>query len=74
MGSRERQPGRLPSPDPSLLPASLAVGVCDVAPWRRRINLREVKTSPKEQKREEQRRGVNKDREVRGVRDLKVCL
>nr|XP_040047301.1 tRNA-splicing endonuclease subunit Sen54 [Gasterosteus aculeatus aculeatus] len=69
VGSRERQPGRLPSPDPSLLPASLAVGVCDVAPWRRRINLREVKTSPKEQKREEQRRGVNKDREVRRCRN-----
>ncbi|KAM8845706.1 tRNA-splicing endonuclease subunit Sen54 [Spinachia spinachia] len=71
VGSMERQPGRLASPDPSLLPGSLAVGVCDVAPWRRRINLRQVKTSLKEQRRQKskQRRGVNKDREVRRCRN-----
>lgn len=57
---------RLASPDSSLLPGALSVGDCDVAPWRRRINLREVKMSPKEKQRDKQRRrwDVNKDREV----------
>ncbi|XP_054463699.1 tRNA-splicing endonuclease subunit Sen54 [Anoplopoma fimbria] len=73
LGSRENLPSCLASPDPSLLPGSLAVGVCDVAHWRRRINLREVKMSPKEQQREEDRRrrrwDINKDKEVRRCRN-----
>lgn len=68
LGSRERLSSCLVPPHPSLLPGSLAVGVCDVDPWRLRINLREVKMSLKEQKREEDKRrhrqDVNKDREV----------
>ncbi|KAM6914493.1 tRNA-splicing endonuclease subunit Sen54 isoform 1-T1 [Lycodopsis pacificus] len=73
LGSREQLPSCLAPPDPSLLPGSLAVGVCDVSHWRRRINLREVKMSPKEQEREEARRkrrwDVNKDRQVRRCRN-----
>ncbi|XP_075942732.1 tRNA-splicing endonuclease subunit Sen54 isoform X3 [Anarhichas minor] len=73
LGSREHLPSCLASPDPSLLPGSLAVGVCDVSHWRRRINLREVKMSPKEQEREEarwkRRWDVNKDRQVRQCRN-----
>ncbi|XP_068581857.1 tRNA-splicing endonuclease subunit Sen54 [Cebidichthys violaceus] len=73
LGSREHLPSCLASPDPSLLPGSLAVGVCDVSLWRRRINLREVKVSRKEQEREEARRkrrwDVNKDRQVRRCRN-----
>lgn len=68
LGSTDSLSSRLFPPDSSLLPASLAVGVCDVSPWRQRINLREVKMSPKEQKREEnkhrRRWDINKDREV----------
>ncbi|XP_029293940.1 tRNA-splicing endonuclease subunit Sen54 [Cottoperca gobio] len=71
--SRERLSSCLASPEPSLLPGSLAVGVCDVDLWRRRINLREVKMSSKEQEREEDQRrrrsDVNKDREVRRCRN-----
>ena len=64
--SRERLPSCLVSPDPSLLPGALAVGVCDVDPWRTRINLRDVKMSSKEQMREEEKRRhrSDKDREV----------
>lgn len=68
LGSREDVSSSLDSPDPSLLPEGLAVGVCDVASWKQKINLREVKMSSKERKREEdnyrRRRDVNKDREV----------
>lgn len=68
LGSGESPPSCLHPPDPSLLPGSLAVGVCDVAPWRQRINLRKVKMSPKEQMREEEQRrrrwDINRDREV----------
>ncbi|XP_078125311.1 tRNA-splicing endonuclease subunit Sen54 [Sander vitreus] len=68
LGSRKCLSSCLASPDPSLLPGSLAVGVCDIALWTQKINLREVKMSSKEQKREKdkQRRrwDVNKDREV----------
>lgn len=71
IGSSEHHPSCLSSPDPSLLPGALAVGMCDVSPWRGRINLRKVKMSSKEQKREEdkRRRGwdVNKDKEVCGI-------
>ncbi|KAK5913527.1 hypothetical protein CgunFtcFv8_008050 [Champsocephalus gunnari] len=65
--SRERVSSCLVSPDPSLLPGALAVGVCDVDPWRTRINLRDVKMSSKEQMREEEKRRhrSDKDREVR---------
>ncbi|XP_044037596.1 tRNA-splicing endonuclease subunit Sen54 isoform X2 [Siniperca chuatsi] len=73
LGSRERLSSCLAPPNPSLLPGSLAVGVCDVAPWRQRINLRKVKMSSKEQKREKdkhrRRWDVNKDREVRRCRN-----
>ncbi|XP_030590758.1 tRNA-splicing endonuclease subunit Sen54 isoform X1 [Archocentrus centrarchus] len=69
--SREHLPGSLAPPDPSLLPRDLSVGSCDIAPWRRKINLRQVKMSAKERKREERRRrwDVNKNREVRRCRN-----
>ncbi|XP_072298746.1 tRNA-splicing endonuclease subunit Sen54 [Eucyclogobius newberryi] len=62
----------LAAPDPSLLPGAVAVGPCDIAPWRRRINLKEVFMSPKDRQREEQanRRwaDVNRDPQVRRCR------
>ncbi|GAA6222102.1 tRNA-splicing endonuclease subunit Sen54 [Lates japonicus] len=72
LGSREQLSSCLASPDPSLLPGALAVGVCDVAPWRQRINLRKLKMSPKEQREEDKRRrrrDVNKDKEVQRCRN-----
>ncbi|XP_068434736.1 tRNA-splicing endonuclease subunit Sen54 isoform X2 [Clinocottus analis] len=70
LGSGHRLPGgRLAPPDPSLLPGGLAVGVCDVDAWRRRINLRDVKTTPREEERRRRRWDVNKDREVRWCRN-----
>lgn len=68
LGSRESQPLCLASPDPSLLPGALAVGLCDVASWRERLNVREIRMSSKERKREHDnyrhKRDVNRDREV----------
>lgn len=68
LGSSDRLPSCLAPPDPYLLPVDVTVGVCDVAPWRRKINLRKVRMSAKEEKKEEEkrrrRRDVNKDREV----------
>ncbi|XP_077387222.1 tRNA-splicing endonuclease subunit Sen54 isoform X2 [Festucalex cinctus] len=61
----------LTSPDPSLLPGGLSVGECDVRPWTRRINQREVKMSAKDRERESEsethRRNwdVNRDKKVR---------
>lgn len=73
LGSGGDASGCLLPPDPSLLPGSLAVGVCDVASWRKKINLRTVKMSEKERQREEEkhrhRRDVNRDREVRRCRN-----
>ncbi|XP_029015493.1 tRNA-splicing endonuclease subunit Sen54 [Betta splendens] len=73
LGSREQLSSCLASPDPSLLPEALAVGACDFALWRQRINLRKVNMSSKDWKREEDklRRGwdVNKDEEVRRCRN-----
>lgn len=59
----------LASPDPSLLPGGLAVGECDVKPWSRRINQREVKMSAKDRERERREHRRNWD----GNRDEKVC-
>ncbi|KAM3598398.1 uncharacterized protein V6R79_017448 [Siganus canaliculatus] len=65
LGSREHLSRCLPAPDSSLLPGSLAVGVCDVALWRHKINLREVKMSAKERERERRHRhNINRDKEV----------
>ncbi|XP_078808071.1 tRNA-splicing endonuclease subunit Sen54 isoform X2 [Oryzias latipes] len=50
LGSGE---GLVAPPDPALLPGGLSVGVCDVASWRQKVNLRRVKVSEKEQRREE---------------------
>eukprot|EP00064_Thunnus_orientalis_P017937 superscaffoldBa00003959_g18023 len=71
LGSGERLSSCLASPDSSLLPGTLAVGDCDVAPWRQRINLREVKMSAKEREQDKHRRhwDVNKDKEVRQCRN-----
>ncbi|KAM4597985.1 tRNA-splicing endonuclease subunit Sen54 isoform 2-T2 [Polymixia lowei] len=72
LGSRESQPSSLVSPDPSLLPGALAVGVCAIAPWRKRLNLREVKMSYGEKRRERERdryRRPNGDREVQRCRN-----
>ncbi|XP_061568353.1 tRNA-splicing endonuclease subunit Sen54 [Cololabis saira] len=57
-------------PPPSLLPAGLSVGVCDVAAWMEKINLRKLKTSGREREREEQRdrKLWNNNREVRRCR------
>lgn len=70
LGSNESLPSCLLPPDPSLLPGSLAVGVCDVNPWRQRINLRVVMSS-KDQKRggdkHRCRWDINHDREVCSV-------
>lgn len=56
----------LTSPDPSLLPGPFPVGHCDIASWRQKINLRNVKMSVKDQERDKHRhqRDINKDREV----------
>ncbi|KAM4530109.1 tRNA-splicing endonuclease subunit Sen54 isoform 2-T3 [Odontesthes bonariensis] len=73
LGARERGPGRMAPPEPSLLPADLSVGVCDVARWMQRVNLRKVKMSAGEERREGDRRrrrwDVNRDREVRRCRN-----
>ncbi|XP_075999329.1 tRNA-splicing endonuclease subunit Sen54 [Genypterus blacodes] len=73
LGSRESQPLRLAAPDPSLLPGALAVGLCDVSSWRKRLNMWEVKMSSRERKREHDQYGlrqdVNADREVRRCRN-----
>ncbi|XP_037544612.1 tRNA-splicing endonuclease subunit Sen54 [Nematolebias whitei] len=73
LGSRDCDPGCLAPPDPSVLPGDLAVGVCDVAAWKDKINLRQVKMSAKEQRRERtrgrQRWDVNKAKEVRRCRN-----
>ncbi|XP_044187013.1 tRNA-splicing endonuclease subunit Sen54 [Thunnus albacares] len=71
LGSGERLSSCLASPDSSLLPGALAVGDCDVAPWRQRVNLREVKMSAKEREQDKHRRhwDVNKDKEVRQCRN-----
>ncbi|XP_072224626.1 tRNA-splicing endonuclease subunit Sen54 [Leuresthes tenuis] len=71
LGARQRGPSCMAPPDPSLLPGDLSVGVCDVARWMQRINLRKVKTSAGERRREgdKRRRDVNKDREVRRCRN-----
>ncbi|RVE70063.1 hypothetical protein OJAV_G00083500 [Oryzias javanicus] len=50
LGSGE---GQVAPPDPALLPGGLSVGVCDVAPWRQKINLRRVRESAREQRGEE---------------------
>ncbi|XP_062294673.1 tRNA-splicing endonuclease subunit Sen54 isoform X1 [Scomber scombrus] len=71
LGSSERLSSRLASPDSSLLPGTLAVGDCDISPWRRRVNQREVKMSLKEREEDKHRRqwDVNRDREVRQCRN-----
>lgn len=69
LGSKENLSGSLASPDPSLLPGALAVGVCDVASWRSKINQRKVKGSP-----EHGRRGVDNQRQGwHGKKDKEVC-
>lgn len=50
LGSGE---GLVAPPDPALLPGGLSVGVCDVASWRQKVNLRRVRESAREQRREE---------------------
>uniref|UniRef100_A0A3B4ZXA6 tRNA-splicing endonuclease subunit Sen54-like n=1 Tax=Stegastes partitus TaxID=144197 RepID=A0A3B4ZXA6_9TELE len=73
LGSSERRPSCLAPPEPSLLPGDVTVGVCDVASWRKKINLRKVKMSAKEKSREKsnsrRRWSVNKDKEVRRCRN-----
>lgn len=67
LGSNESLPSCLLPPDPSLLPGSLAVGVCDVNPWRQRLNVRVVKMSSKEEKRGGDKHRCRWDREVCSV-------
>ncbi|XP_029946505.1 tRNA-splicing endonuclease subunit Sen54 isoform X2 [Salarias fasciatus] len=65
--------GCLAPPDPALLPDCLAVPPCDVAPWRHRVNLRQVKMSSGEQRqRDDERRrrpDVSTDPEVQQCRN-----
>ncbi|XP_012710354.2 tRNA-splicing endonuclease subunit Sen54 isoform X1 [Fundulus heteroclitus] len=70
LGSTGR-PRSVAPPHPSLLPGGVTVGVCDVASWMRKVNLREVRMSRKEEERERRRRrrDVNKDREVQRCRN-----
>ncbi|KAM9346280.1 tRNA-splicing endonuclease subunit Sen54 [Symphorus nematophorus] len=71
LGSRDGMTNCMSPPDPSLLPGSLAVGVCDIGPWRERINLVKVKMSAKEREKEKRRHrwDINRDREVRQCRN-----
>lgn len=68
LGSTEAPGSCLPPPDPSLLPGPFSVGGCEIDPWRQRINLREVKMSARDRKRDGDehrlRRDINRDREV----------
>lgn len=67
LGSAGAPGSRLPPPDPALLPGSFSVGGCEIDPWRRRINLREVRMSASDRRRDEdkrRRRDVNRDAEV----------
>ncbi|XP_047214279.1 tRNA-splicing endonuclease subunit Sen54-like isoform X1 [Girardinichthys multiradiatus] len=70
LGSTSRPRCMVPV-DTSLLPRDVTVGVCDLDSWMRKINLRKVKMSVKEQQREKHRRrwDVNKDREVQRCRN-----
>ncbi|CAL8273867.1 unnamed protein product [Lota lota] len=71
LGARD-SPGPLAPPDPSLLPGAMAVGVCSVSSWQRRLNMRKEKPSGREQRRREEeeraRRSKGPDREVQGCR------
>uniref|UniRef100_A0A667XE39 TSEN54 tRNA splicing endonuclease subunit n=1 Tax=Myripristis murdjan TaxID=586833 RepID=A0A667XE39_9TELE len=73
LGSRESRHSSLASPDSSLLPGDLSVGVCDIAPWLGKLNLRKVHMSAREKDREHDRRrrqwDVNKDKQVRRCRN-----
>lgn len=64
------RPGSVAPPDPSLLPGGVKVGLCDVASWMQRINLRKVRMSAREEQmeRRRRRRDVNKDRQVKASR------
>ncbi|XP_024128443.1 tRNA-splicing endonuclease subunit Sen54 isoform X2 [Oryzias melastigma] len=68
LGSGE---GLVAPPDPALLPGGLSVGVCDVASWRQKVNLRRVRESAREQRREElqSRRMQEWSREVQRCRN-----
>ncbi|XP_038161533.1 tRNA-splicing endonuclease subunit Sen54 [Cyprinodon tularosa] len=65
------RPGSVAPPDPSLLPGGVKVGLCDVASWMQRINLRKVRMSAREEQmeRRRRRRDVNKDRQVQSCRN-----
>ncbi|XP_054616617.1 tRNA-splicing endonuclease subunit Sen54 isoform X2 [Dunckerocampus dactyliophorus] len=67
LGSLQLSSSFLASPDPSLLPGALTVGGCDVRPWTRRINQREVKESARDER--GRRWDVNGDEKVRQCRN-----
>ncbi|KAL1277612.1 hypothetical protein QQF64_024285 [Cirrhinus molitorella] len=73
LGSRRSHSASLASPDPSLLPGALEVGGCDLAPWLRRLNVKQEKLSQRERERQRERdryhRDINSDREVRHCRN-----
>uniref|UniRef100_A0A8C6S7R3 TSEN54 tRNA splicing endonuclease subunit n=1 Tax=Neogobius melanostomus TaxID=47308 RepID=A0A8C6S7R3_9GOBI len=62
----------LTPPDPSLLPGAVTVGPCDIALWRRRVNLKEIRMSHSDQRKEDEKyrrkQDINKDPEVRRCR------
>lgn len=72
LGFRSKDVAPLTAPDPSLLPGAVTVGPCDVVPWRRRINLKEIRMSQSDQRKEEEKyrrkEDINKDPEVRRCR------
>ncbi|XP_059891865.1 tRNA-splicing endonuclease subunit Sen54 isoform X1 [Gadus macrocephalus] len=73
LGARDT-PGPLAPPDPALLPGAMAVGVCSVSSWLRRLNTwREKQPGGKQRRRREEeeeraRRRTGPDREVQGCR------
>ncbi|XP_051571593.1 tRNA-splicing endonuclease subunit Sen54-like [Myxocyprinus asiaticus] len=73
LGSSRSCSVHLASPDPSLLPGALEVGECDVAPWLRRLNMKEERLSRRDIERQRERdryhKDINSDREVQRCRN-----
>lgn len=73
LGSSKASHARLEAPDSKLLPGGLQVAECEVAPWLRKLNLRESRMSRRERERQRERdryhRNINDDREVRRCRN-----
>ncbi|XP_072550363.1 tRNA-splicing endonuclease subunit Sen54 isoform X2 [Salminus brasiliensis] len=68
LGSSRASRTCLEAPNPMLLPGALQVGECKVAPWLKKLNLKEERLSRRERERQKEwkqyKRDVNDDREV----------